>query len=151
MANVASAVSILTSHGQAGSAGLTVSSMASVTDTPATVLVCINQGSDLHDVIAENGHVAINLLQPEHEELALHFACMAGSTMAERLSWDVWGTGRHDVPILKNALAVLQGRVTHTHKVGTHSVFFIELDDITIAEHGDALVYHNRRFKALEH
>ncbi|MBV7387711.1 flavin reductase [Pasteurellaceae bacterium TAE3-ERU1] len=151
MANVASAVSILTSHGQAGSAGLTISSMASVTDTPATVLVCINQGSDLHDVIAENGHVAINLLQPKHEELALHFACMAGSTMAERLSWDVWEAGRHNVPVLKSALAVLQGRVTHAHKVGTHSVFFIELDEITIAEKGDALVYHNRRFKSLEY
>ncbi|MBE2894200.1 flavin reductase [Spirabiliibacterium falconis] len=151
MANVASAVSILTSHGNAGSAGLTVSSMASVTDTPATVLVCINQGSDLHDVIAENGHVAINLLQPQHEQLALHFACMADSTMAERLSWEMWTQGRNGVPILKDALAVLQGRVTQQHAVGTHSVFFIELDQIDLAEKGNALIYHNRQFKALNY
>ncbi|MGR6981492.1 flavin reductase [Testudinibacter sp. P27/CKL/0425] len=148
MAHLASAVSILTTAGSAGTVGLTVSSVTSVTDSPATLLVCINQVSEVHDIIRQNRHVTINVLKSHHQDLALHFAAMGDSSMAERLAWDVWQTAEHGVPHLKDALVNLQGRIVAENQIGTHSVFFVEIDAVRI-QPGEALLYFNRTFNAL--
>ncbi|HDL3166296.1 TPA: flavin reductase, partial [Mannheimia haemolytica] len=57
MAHLSSAVSIVTTNGVAGKAGLTVSSVCSVTDSPPTLLFCINKNSHVHDIIQQNGKV----------------------------------------------------------------------------------------------
>lgn len=148
MANLCAAVNIVTTNGKAGKAGLTVSAMCSVTDTPPTVLICINQQSDLHDVIAENGVVCINILNEQQVELAKHFACMLCSTMEERLAWDVWQEGLFGLPVLENAVANLQGKIVDQKAVGTHTVFFIELVSVSLSEQ-NALVYFDRQFKCV--
>ncbi|KAE9527666.1 flavin reductase [Testudinibacter aquarius] len=148
MANLASAVSILTSAGTAGTVGLTVSSVSSVTDSPATLLVCINQGSELHDIVRQNRKVAINILNASQQELALHFAAMGDSSMQERLAWEVWQHSEHGAPILKQALAILEGEIVEENQIGTHSVFFVRIERIKVTQ-GDALIYFNRTFHRL--
>lgn len=145
MAHLAAAVSIVTSKGKAGKFGLTVSSVTSVSDSPATVLFCVNQQSDLHDLLIENGEVCINVLAAEQEELAKHFACMLDSTMEERFSWDIW----RDEIKLKEAVANLSGKITACHTVGTHSIFIVELDDIHLTPKA-GLIYFARQFRSLE-
>ena len=124
MAHLASAVSILTTSGVAGCVGLTVSSVTSVSD------------------------ITINILKPEQRSLALHFAAMADSSMEERLSWDIWQLGENGVPSLSNALVNLEGKIIADNRIGTHSVFFIQIQRIQIQK-GDALLYFNRTFKTL--
>ena len=145
MAHLAAAVSIVTSKGKAGKIGITVSSVTSVSDSPATVLFCVNKNSELHDVLIENGEVCINVLAPEHEELAKHFAGMLGSTMAERFAWDIW----QDEIKLEGAVSNLSGKITATHSVATHSIFIVELDEITTNPQ-TALTYFARQFKSLD-
>lgn len=145
MAHLSAAVSIVTSIGQAGKVGLTVSSVASVSDSPATVLFCVNQNSGLHDVLNKNGQVCINVLSAEQEFLARHFAGMLNSTMEERFTWDIWS----DEIKLNNAIANLSGKITACHSVGTHSIFIVELSDIRIQPQ-TALTYFARQFKAVE-
>ncbi len=148
MAHLSSAVSIVTSEGQAGKVGITVSSVCSVTDSPATLLFCINQNSQLHDVIKQNGRVCVNVLNHQQEELAKHFACMLPSTMEERFEWDIWQPNTQQ-PSLKDAVAALQGKITNHYTVGTHTIFIVELDHIqTIPQ--TSLVYFARQFKAVE-
>lgn len=145
MAHLAAAVSIVTSKGKAGKIGITVSSVTSVSDSPATLLFCINKNSDLHDLLIENGEVCINVLAAEQAELAKHFAAMLGSSMAERFSWDIW---KDDIK-LKDAVANLSGRIVATHSVATHSIFIVELNDIEVNPKS-ALTYFARQFKWLE-
>lgn len=145
MAHLATAVSIVTSKGKAGKIGITVSSVTSVSDSPATVLFCVNQNSELHNVLIENGEVCINVLAAKHEELAKHFAGMLGSTMAERFEWDIW---QDDIK-LKDAVANLSGKVISTYSVGTHSIFIVELNEIATQPQA-ALAYFARQFKLLE-
>lgn len=144
MAHLASAVSIVTSQGKAGKIGITVSSVTSVTDSPATLLFCVNRQSEMHDVLLENGCVCINVLAHAQEELAKHFAGMQGSSMAERFSWPIW----EEEIKLKDAVARLSGNISATTVVGTHTVFFVELTDIHVAPK-DALTYFGRRFHGL--
>lgn len=149
MAHLASAVSIITSHGEAGKFGLTVSSVTSVTDTPATLLFCVNQSSELHDLLIQNGRACVNVLAPEHEDLAKHFAGMLGSSMGERFDWHYWADCRYGQPKLYGAVANLSGKITDTHAVGTHTIFILEIDEIDIKPNS-SLTYFARRFKTVE-
>ncbi|PJG86416.1 4-hydroxyphenylacetate 3-monooxygenase, reductase component [Conservatibacter flavescens] len=150
MAHLTAPVNIITTTGQFGTVGLTVSAVCSVTDSPPTVLMCINQSSELHDIIANNGLVCINILNSEQQELALHFANMKDSTMAERLAWDIWSINEKGLPILTEAVANLEGRIVNQHQMGSHSVFMVEIDDIQINSQA-ALGYFNRQFHTLPH
>ncbi|MED5391930.1 MAG: flavin reductase, partial [Pseudomonadota bacterium] len=63
MSCVASAVSVVTTDGASGCAGMTVSSMCSVSDNPPSVLVCLNIVSPVSEIIRTNGTMCINVLR----------------------------------------------------------------------------------------
>lgn len=149
MAHLAAAVHVVTSNGTAGKVGITVSSVTSVSDSPPTLLFCVNKSSELHDVIAENRKVCVNILNHEQAELAKHFAGMTDSTMAERFAWDLWQDGDHGVPLLRNAVANLQGEIVETHPVGSHSIFIVQLSHIQ-TQPQSSLIYFSRQFKMAE-
>lgn len=149
MAHLSAAVSIVTTNGDAGKIGLTVSSVCAVTDTPPTLLFCINQSSSVHNIIKQNGKVCINVLSHEQEEIAKHFACMLSSSMEERFSWDMWDEGFEGQPILRGSISSLQGDIIDTHSVGTHTIFMVELKHIDVVPN-TSLVYFGRQFKGVE-
>lgn len=148
MAHLSSAVSIVTTNGIAGKAGLTVSSVCSVTDAPPTALFCINKNSHVHDIIKQNGKVCINVLSHEQEDLAKHFAAILESTMEERFNWDIWDIGEDEQPVLRGAISALQGNIVDTYAVGTHTIFVVELSHIDV-EPNHSLVYFARQFKSI--
>lgn len=149
MAHLAAAVHIVTSNGKAGKVGITVSSVTSVSDSPPTLLFCVNQQSELHDALKQNGKVCVNVLNHEQAELAKHFAGMLDSSMAERFEWAIWDKGQNDVPLLQNAVSRLQGEIVESKEVGTHSVFFVQLSEIDVAPQ-QGLIYFARQFKTAE-
>jgi len=73
MAKLGAAVSIVTTDGPAGKAGFTASAICSVTDTPPTLLVCLNRAASVYDAVSKNGVVAVNTLAPQHQSLASLF------------------------------------------------------------------------------
>ncbi|MBM7062805.1 4-hydroxyphenylacetate 3-monooxygenase, reductase component [Pseudomonas sp. UL073] len=150
MAQLPAAVNIITTNGPAGRCGITASAVCSVTDSPPTVLVCINRNSAMHDVFRGNGQLCVNVLCSEQEELAKHFAGMTKVPMEERFGWDVWSSAEHELPVLGSALVSLEGRITECKEVGSHSVMFVELDRVATREQGDSLVYFNRLFHRVE-
>jgi flavin reductase (NADH) len=151
MAQLPAAVNIITTNGPGGRCGITASAVCSVTDSPPTVLVCVNRSSATHDVFRANGRLCVNVLCGEQEELARHFAGMTGVPMAERFTWDLWDGGDVGLPVLRDALVQLEGRISECKEVGSHSVMFVELDNVGVREQGDSLVYFNRLFHRLEH
>lgn len=146
MAHLPAAVSIITSDGIAGRCGITASAVCSVTDSPPTILVCINRNSAMHDVFKENGHLCVNVLTDEQEQMAMHFSGATKIPMEERFSWDVWEDTVFKQPALKAALVKLQGRIKECKTVGSHSVMFVELDIVDVSEEKDSLIYFNRLF-----
>jgi flavin reductase len=41
---------------------MTATAVCSVSDDPASLLVCINQGARMHDVLRDNGRFCVNVL-----------------------------------------------------------------------------------------
>lgn len=146
MAHLPAAVCIITTDGEAGRCGITASAVCSVTDSPPTVLVCLNRNSAMHDVFKQNGHLCINVLSGEHEQLAMHFSGATKVPMAERFETDEWAAGIASQPVLNGALVKLQGHIQDAKEVGSHSVLFVELDSIGVSEERDSLIYFNRLF-----
>lgn len=149
MSKLAAAVNIITTGGKAGTVGITATAVCSVTDTPATVLVCVNRNSASNQIIKDNGRLCINVCASEHQEMSKHFAGMTGLAMEERFLLPGWQKNEHEVPVLKGALATLEGKISAQEEVGTHTVFFVEIEAIS-TEDKDGLIYFDRRFIDVE-
>lgn len=148
MANLAAAVHVVTTDGPHGRLGITVSAACSVTDSPPTILVCINRNSAARDVFAKNSRLALNVLAGDQEELARHFSGQTGVPMAERFSWDIW-TELAGIPTVADARVALSGSVVGTSEQGTHTVFFVEIEAIRLRHDAQALIYDSRAFHAV--
>lgn len=146
MAHLGAAVNVITTAGPHGRCGITASAVCSVTDAPPTLLVCLNRSSAMHATFERNRHVCINVLPAEHELLARHFAGLTDLPMEQRFELPVWDRGEQDVPVLRDALASLQGTIAEMKEVGSHSVMFIEATSIRVRDDGDSLIYFSRAF-----
>ena len=149
MSLLAAAVNIVSTDGPDGRFGVTASAICSVTDTPATLLVCLNQKGAVHDAALRNKTLCINILHGDHESLARTFAGMEYVPHEERFNPDAWVEGKSGLPVLRGALASLEGRVVDVKEVGTHSVLFVEIDHINVREDGECLTYFGRKFHRL--
>lgn len=110
MASLSAAVNIITTDGPAGRCGITATAVCSVTDTPPTLLVCINRNSAMNPVFQENRRLCVNVLNHEQELMARHFAGMTGVSMEDRFRLEEWQLGALGQPVLRNTLASLEGR-----------------------------------------
>lgn len=110
MACVGAAVNIITTDGPAGKAGFTASAVCSVTDSPPTLLVCLNRGASVWSTFSENRTLCVNTLSAGQEPLSNLFG---GKTpMAERFAAARWQTGDTGCPRLEDALASFDCRIS---------------------------------------
>jgi flavin reductase (DIM6/NTAB) family NADH-FMN oxidoreductase RutF len=92
----------------------------------------MNRSSAMHAVFECNRNVCINVLPGHHELLARHFAGLTQLPMDARFSLPLWDEGRNGVPVLRDALASLQGTIVELKEVGSHSVLFVEAAQIRV-------------------
>lgn len=148
MSQLSAAVNIVTTDGPGGRVGLTISAVCSVTDSPPTVLVCVNQSSYTHDIIRRNRRVCINVLGAGQSDIALDFAGATGLSMDERFARAEWRDA-HGLPVLDGSVAALVGKVTGEAVQGSHTVMFVQIEDIVLGGVPGALVYAGRSFHDL--
>ncbi|GLR09361.1 4-hydroxyphenylacetate 3-monooxygenase, reductase component [Mixta theicola] len=151
MASLPAAVNIVTTQGSAGRCGITATAVCSVTDTPPTLLVCVNRKSAMNPVFEQNGKMCVNVLNHEQEEMARHFAGMTALTMDQRFILEGWRDGVLKQPVLQRALASLEGDIQQIQTIGTHQLYLLEIRHITLAEEGNGLIYFKRQFHATPH
>ena len=146
MARMGAAVNIITTRGPQGDVGMTVSAVCSVTDSPATLLVCINRTSRQYEAFKTAGIICVNVLAHEHEALSPIFAGKGDLGMEERFSHGSWIRLVTGAPALEAATASLDCKVVQQTEVGTHTVFFCEVQAIHLGPTGSGLVYHGRAY-----
>ncbi len=144
MSRVASAVHLITSDGPAGRAGLTATAVTSVSDSPATLLVCLKASSQGADVLCRNGVLAINTLNTCHESLANLFG---RSGAEDRFGQGDWLFAAS--PILRDAAVVFECRISEIKPVATHLVIFAQVLNIRMQQASKALVYYGRNYHSI--
>ena len=149
MSRLGAAVHIITSDGPAGRYGMTASAVCSVTDVPPTLLVCINRASDANAVLKANGALCINLIRARHQPLALHFSSHSIPVQERFGDASLWRALATGSPALVDAAAAFDCRIVAIREIGSHSVFFAEVAEVTLGAHPECLVYFDRAFHPL--
>jgi flavin reductase (DIM6/NTAB) family NADH-FMN oxidoreductase RutF len=149
MAQVASAVHIVTTDGPGGRVGLTATAVASVSDAPPTVLACIERSSRTLATIEASGVFCINTLPGGCEELAEIFASRRDIHGEARFEAARWGRLATGVPVLRDALAAFDCRLVATHDIATHRIVVGEVVGLGGAGQGGGLIYRRRRFESV--
>ena len=145
------AVNIVTTKGNAGQGGFTATAVCSVTDTPPTLLVCVNKNNELLHTILNNKTLAVNILPTGTEKLANRFAGFDGVEMAERLNKGNWETLETGCPILVEALSAFDCEVSETVEQGTHTIIFAKIIAIKVAEAPQSpLLYFDRDYTTVK-
>lgn len=145
MSSLTTAVNVITTQGQAGMHGFTASAVCSVTDTPPTLLVCMNQSSRSHAHFIENKVLSVNVLSTQHEQISNAFAS-SKFTSEERFNLGAWSTLNTGSPILDDALVSFDCEIKQIQEVGTHSIFMCRVVAIKQSQQDTSLVYFNRGY-----
>lgn len=150
MRYLAGAVNIVTTKGKAGAGGFTATAVCSVTDSPPTLLVCINKNNELLNTLLENKTLALSILPNDSETLANRFAGFDGVSMQERLNEGNWTFMETGCPILENALAAFDCEISETVEQGTHTIIFAKIIAVKVSqEPKPPLLYYNRSYKTV--
>ncbi|AHG21082.1 4-hydroxyphenylacetate 3-monooxygenase [Chania multitudinisentens RB-25] len=149
MASLPAAVNIITTDGPAGRCGITATAVCSVTDTPPTLLVCINRNSAMNPVFQQNGRLCINVLNHKQEQMARHFAGMTDICMEDRFRVEEWYCGMLGLPVLRHTLTSLAGEIEQIQSIGTHQVYLVQIKQIALSEADNGLIYFKRNFHSL--
>ncbi len=146
MRRAVSGVSIVTTNGEFGRYGLTVSSMTSVSAEPPTLLVCVHRNSIAHDAIARNHRFAVNVLSARQQPLAASFAGSDRHGPAYRFSRADWTDSRSGLPRVVDAAAYFECELDTAVAAGTHSIFIGRVTKSVGAEE-TPLAYANREYR----
>ncbi len=144
MARLGAAVNIITTKTPEGDSGFTASAVCSVTDNPATILVCMNRNSSKNAAFKAAGFLAVNILPHEQEKLSPMFA--GDMPMEERFAAATWLRLVTGAPVLEGAAAGLDCTIDQITEVGTHSVFFCGVKAIHLGSSNSGLIYHGRAY-----
>lgn len=148
MSRLGAAVNIITTDGPGGRHGMTATAVCSVTDEPASLLVCVNRSSRMNAVTVRNGLLCVNVLSGKQAELSNQFA-NRDLPIEERFAFAQWETLHSGAPALHGALANFGCRIESVCEVGTHSVFFCRVEELRTREDGEGLVYFSRNYHRL--
>jgi flavin reductase (DIM6/NTAB) family NADH-FMN oxidoreductase RutF len=133
MGHFATGVTIATTRGQAGVAGLTVNSFTSVSLSPLLVLICVDLHSQALPFFRESGVFAVNILTQEQEAISNCFASSSEERYTHfcHATYDTAATGS---PILDGALAFVDARITAEYPGGDHAIFLGEVQAMGYGE-----------------
>ena len=146
MSHFAEAVHIITTDGPAGRRGLTVSAVCSVSDNPATMLVCLNRKHALNHLFIENQVFALSTLSIGQLALSEAFSGKGELSQQDRFALGHWQTLQTGAPVLIDALASFDCRIIATHEVGTHYVIYGKVTALRFGDPARSLIYLNRSY-----
>ncbi|MFO1062042.1 MAG: flavin reductase family protein [Dongiaceae bacterium] len=145
MRRAATGVTVVTTDGPAGRAGVTVSAMCSVSLEPPSVLVCVRSTSGVVLLVQGNGCFCVNILAGRHKLVAECFAGRVAELREDRFACAEWHQLATGAPVLSDALASFDCKLTNEVAFGTH-VILIGTVLAGRGQEGGPLIYTNRDY-----
>ncbi|HTF97485.1 MAG TPA: flavin reductase [Cellvibrio sp.] len=144
MSLLTGAVNVVTTAGASGRYGFTASAVCSVTDSPPTLLVCMNKASNSHAHFIENKILAVNVLGAHHQPISVVFSSRMNSE--ERFKHGAWTELETGAPVLEDSLVSFDCQIEQIQQVGTHDIFICRIIAIQKTQQDQGLVYFNRAY-----
>ena len=138
---VAATVSIVTAHDGARHHGMTATSVTSLSMSPPALLVCLNQSTLLHHIMASARVFCVNVLDESHEQIS---AAFSGAMPAEeRFAAGDWAFRDDGLGYLSDAECNLFCTKTAAIPYGTHTIFIGQVTEVLQTERRTPLIYKN--------
>lgn len=142
MRRLASGVAILACKTQDGGRhAMTVSSVTSVSDSPASLLVCVHEQTAMHALLQEKGATfSISILSSSQRDIS---NVCAGRDQGEcRFGNGDWQESFDQLPFLADAQAAFLCEADQITSYGTHSIVIGQIKHVMISEGAvDPLIY----------
>jgi len=88
---------------------------------PLLVALSVNPNNLSYSLLKESGAFVVNMLKQDQLELARHFGTRSGAEL-DKLMGQRWRPGTLGAPVLEDAAAYLECRVTKTITAGDHEI-----------------------------
>ena len=126
-------------------AGLTVSSLVSLSLEPPLVGISIALQASLHEVLRDAGEWAASILTGDQDALAQHFA----RGVPPIALWNGIPVREDDPRMLVGAVGWLTARTVDEIRTGDHTFFVGEIQSLESSTEPTSLVYVHRGYKAV--
>jgi flavin reductase (DIM6/NTAB) family NADH-FMN oxidoreductase RutF len=137
-----SGVSVVIAELDGRRAGLTVSSLLSLSLEPSLVGVSIARDASLYEVLDGAGDWGVSILRGDQDHLAQHFA----RSIPPIALWDGIVTREDDPRLLAGAIGWIVARTVDRLAAGDHTLFIGEVQTLEQGEPGTSLVHLDRRY-----
>lgn len=148
MRRLAASVCVITAVDGSGQRhAMTATAVTSVSDDPASLLVCVNRHTTLHDILAQGGRFAVNVLSAGQADISI--LCASGESGESRFVQGQWGDA-NGLPYLRDAQAVFFCRTARQMTHGTHLIAIGDVDKALVADDAvNPLLYANGQYRRL--
>ncbi len=138
-------VSVVVAEVDGRRAGLTVSSLTSLSLEPRLIGISIALDASLHELLREAGEWAVSVLSGEQAELAQHFA----RGVPPIALWNGVGVREDDPRLLTGAAGWIVARTVDQIRTGDHTFFVGEIESLQEGRTDTSLAYVHRGYRAL--
>ena len=150
MRHLAGGVSVITAGRGKDITGMTVTSVASLSVDPPTLIVSINRESSSWPLIKRHGFFGVNILTSGQIDVAERFTGKGGLKGAERFAGAHWMTRVSGVPLLAGALAAVDCEVEDIVERHSHAIVIGRALDIQLSLRTAALAYWQGQYVAID-
>jgi flavin reductase (DIM6/NTAB) family NADH-FMN oxidoreductase RutF len=149
MSRAATFVAVATTDGPGGRAGVTISSLTSVSadGEQPSLLACIHHLSPAATTILKNRTFCANLLAEDQQPLADLFAGRGGDDHGARFDRAEWAAGPLGQPMLAGAAATFECKLATALLWETHHIIVGRVMQVTLADSPHALLYGQRAYR----
>ena len=148
MRRTASGVAVLTTDGPAGRAGVTVSTLCSLSMEPPSVIACVHRESRALPTIIQNGAFVANVLAQGQRRVAESFAGQIPEFLNDRFAAGTWSSLTTGAPALVGALANFDCKIAQMFDYGSHRMLVGQVVDVGVGS-DVPLIYCDRSFQQL--
>ena len=145
LSRFASGIAIITARDGERDVGMTVSAFCSVSLSPPLVLVCVDHGASMHDLLLGHPKLGISIMACEHEAECRRFADKSETQRFEGASFT---RGESGVALLDDAMSCLECQLVHHCEAGDHTIFIAQVERGAMRD-GQPLLYYRGQFAQL--
>jgi len=150
MRNLVGGVSVITAGGGDDISGMTVTSVASLSIEPPSLLVSISRASSSWPLIRDRGAFGVNILNADQLDIAERFSGIGGLKGRDRFAGAIWTTRATGVPLLHGALAAIDCAVDDIVERHSHAIVIGRVLHLEIAPDDAALAYWHGSYVAID-
>jgi flavin reductase (DIM6/NTAB) family NADH-FMN oxidoreductase RutF len=150
MRHLAGGVSVITVGRGRDITGMTVTSVASLSVDPPTLIVSINREASSWPLLKRHGFFGVNILSADQIGIAERFAGKGGLKGVDRFAGAEWFTRATGAPLLVGALAAADCEVEDIVERHSHAIVLGRVLDIQSSTRTAALTYWQGQYVAID-